>query len=120
MPRLFGQIEDLTKGRHLIIVPSGALTQLPFQVLVAAAPDPALSGADALRHARWLIRDRDLSVRRRSSHSGPCGRSGKPSRATQPTVGFGNPLLEGSSPAYAELAVRARANSTCRRGRQSV
>src|SRR5262249_40070129 len=28
-------------------------------------------------------------------------------------VGFGNPLLEGSSPAYTELAVRARANSTC-------
>jgi len=46
---LLGQIEELTKGRHLIVVPSGVFTQLPFQVLVTAAPDPALSGADAFR-----------------------------------------------------------------------
>jgi len=43
------QIEELTKGRHLIVVPSGVFTQLPFQVLVTEAPDPALSGADAFR-----------------------------------------------------------------------
>ena len=37
---LFGQIEDLIKDKHLLIVPSGALTQLPFQVLVSEQPDP--------------------------------------------------------------------------------
>ena len=31
---LFGQVADLTKGKHLLIVPTGPLTQLPFQVLV--------------------------------------------------------------------------------------
>ena len=31
---LFGEVEDLIKGKHLLLVPSGALTQLPFQVLV--------------------------------------------------------------------------------------
>ena len=35
---LFGQVEDLIKGKHLLIVPSGPLTQLPFQVLVTASP----------------------------------------------------------------------------------
>jgi len=30
---LFGEVEDLIKGKHLLLVPSGALTQLPFQVL---------------------------------------------------------------------------------------
>ena len=52
---LFGQIEDLIKDKQLLIVPSGALTQLPFQVLVTEKPDPALSELDAFRHAAWLI-----------------------------------------------------------------
>jgi len=34
---LFGKAEDLIKGKHLLIVPSGPLTQLPFQVLVTKA-----------------------------------------------------------------------------------
>jgi hypothetical protein len=33
---LFGQIEDLITDKELLIVPSGPLTQLPFQVLVTA------------------------------------------------------------------------------------
>ena len=35
---LFGQVEDLIKGKSFLIVPSGPLTQLPFQVLVTAPP----------------------------------------------------------------------------------
>ena len=43
---LFGDIEDLLKnpdgtGKQLLVVPSGALTQLPFQVLVTDKPDAA-------------------------------------------------------------------------------
>jgi CHAT domain-containing protein len=33
---LFGQVEDVIKNKRLLIVPSGPLTQLPFQVLVPA------------------------------------------------------------------------------------
>lgn len=36
---LFHPIEDLIKGKELLIVPSGALTQLPFEVLVTSLPD---------------------------------------------------------------------------------
>jgi hypothetical protein len=39
--RLFGQIEDLIKDKRLLIVPSGPLTQLPFQVLVTESPKDA-------------------------------------------------------------------------------
>jgi CHAT domain-containing protein/tetratricopeptide (TPR) repeat protein len=40
---LFGQVEDLIKGKQLLIVPSGALAQLPFQTLVTALPTDAAS-----------------------------------------------------------------------------
>src|SRR5262249_33665362 len=42
---LFGEVEDLIKGRHLIIVPSGPLSALPFQVLVHALPAGSEAGA---------------------------------------------------------------------------
>lgn len=35
---LFGQVEDLIKGKHLLLVPSGPLAQLPFHALVTNAP----------------------------------------------------------------------------------
>src|SRR5439155_5538112 len=41
---LLAPFAELTLGKHLIIVPSGALTSLPFQVLVTEKPDPALTG----------------------------------------------------------------------------
>jgi hypothetical protein len=50
------------KDKRLLIVPSGALTQLPFQVLITAKPDAAASGDDALRRAAWLVRKHALTV----------------------------------------------------------
>ncbi len=41
---LFGDLEDVIKGKQLLIVPSGPLTQLPFQVLVRALPANASAG----------------------------------------------------------------------------
>ena len=49
---LFGELEDLIKGKRLLVVPSGALTQLPFQVLVKSA-----SANGDHRSAAWLVRD---------------------------------------------------------------
>ena len=51
---LFGGIEDLTQGKRLLIVPSGALTQLPFEVLVTAKPDETLPRFEAYKKAAWL------------------------------------------------------------------
>jgi hypothetical protein len=47
---LFGQIEDLIKGKQLVIVPSGPLTSLPFHVLVTEQPKTAR--APELAHKR--------------------------------------------------------------------
>jgi tetratricopeptide (TPR) repeat protein len=41
---LFSQIEDLIKDKRLLLVPSGPLTQLPFQVLVTMLSDDVPSG----------------------------------------------------------------------------
>jgi hypothetical protein len=49
---LFGQIEDLIKNKHLLIVPSGPLTQLPFQVLVQSVSNDVPSGERSREVAR--------------------------------------------------------------------
>ena len=100
---LFGQIKDFVKEKSLLIEPSGALTQLPFQVLIAEAPT---SGDN--RTAAWLIRQHALTVLPAASAL-VARQAARPSEATQPMTGFGNPLLDGdpSSPddrARAELA----------------
>ena len=49
---LFGQVEDLIRDKHLLIVPSGPLTQLPFHVLVTAMPSNDSSGMQEHRVTR--------------------------------------------------------------------
>ena len=88
---LFSQVEDLIKGKSLLIVPSGPLTQLPFQVLVTAEPKNEDYRAGDLVHPRPC------------AHGTTCGflaqgatPRGRPSAAKKPLMGFGNPLLEGN------------------------
>ncbi len=106
---LFGQVEDLIKGKHLLIVPSGPLTQLPFQVLVTAPP-PA-NGDD--KAPAWLIRDHAVTVLPAASSLRALRWLARPGVAPKPMIGFGNPLLDGPDGAYAEPARRARDNKTC-------
>jgi CHAT domain-containing protein len=87
---LFGQVEDIIKGKHLLIVPSGALTRLPFQTLVTVQP----ANGD-LKSAAWLIRDHAITVLPAVSSLKALRATGHPSAATEPLIGFGNPLLEG-------------------------
>ena len=111
---LFGNAEDLIKGKQLLIVPAGALTTLPFQVLVTQPPasnDPA--------SAAWLIRDHAITVLPSVASLAALRRTAKPSAATKPMIGFGNPLLDGnqSHPRdgayYKELADMARSQVGC-------
>ncbi len=105
---LFGQVEDLIKGQHLLLVPSGPLTQLPFQVLVTAPPANSNN-----KSAAWLIRDHAITVLPAVSSLKALRRVAQPSAAEKPMIGFGNPLLDGPSAAYASLAKLARENKTC-------
>jgi CHAT domain-containing protein/Tfp pilus assembly protein PilF len=90
---LFGQVEDLIKGKHLLVVPSGSLTSLPFQVLVTEKPTRADSYADAA----WLARRHAITVLPSAASLKALRQFAKTSKATRPFVGFGNPLLVGPS-----------------------
>ena len=105
---LLGQVEDVIKGKHLLIVPSGPLTQLPFQALVTAPP----ANGDA-KSAAWLIRDHALTVLPAVSSLKALRRVARPSGATRPMIGFGNPLLDGPNADYANDAKLAREKQRC-------
>ncbi len=91
---LFGGVEDLIKGKSLLIVPSGPLTQLPFEVLVTAEPDKALPRFEAYQRAAWLGQRHAITVLP-SVASVAALHTAKSSTATAPFIGFGNPLLTG-------------------------
>jgi CHAT domain-containing protein/Tfp pilus assembly protein PilF len=109
---LFGEVQALIKDKHLLIVPSGPLTQLPFQVLVTRPP----TSSDH-RAAAWLAREHAITVLPAVSSLKALRRVGKPSAAPRPLIGFGNPLLHGPSARYAGLAKKARDKQRCAEAR---
>jgi CHAT domain-containing protein/tetratricopeptide (TPR) repeat protein len=113
---LFGPVEDLIRGKHLLVVASGPLTQLPFQVLVKT---PAKSSD--YRSAAWLVRDHAVTVLPAVSSLRALRRTAHRSSAVKPMIGFGNPLLDGPQgqppqfdAQYKRLAQLARDNQHCR------
>jgi CHAT domain-containing protein/tetratricopeptide (TPR) repeat protein len=118
---LFGPIEDLIKDKHLLIVPSGPLTQLPFQVLVTAPPKNALPSAFAdYRNVAWLARKHAITVLPAVSSLKALRVLAKKSHASDSYIGFGNPLLEGEPDKFkadrdaAKLAREKRCDPTLR------
>jgi CHAT domain-containing protein/tetratricopeptide (TPR) repeat protein len=110
---LLSQFEDLIKDKQLLIVPSGALTQLPFQVLITEKPDTAANGDDAFRRSAWLVRKHALTVLPSISSLKALRELAKDSRATRAMIGFGNPLLDGPDARYGKSASLARAKQSC-------
>ncbi|GBF28069.1 cell division protein FtsN [bacterium MnTg02] len=107
---LFAPIEDLIKGKELILVPSGPLTQLPFQVLVTQKPTAQTTYSDAA----WLVKSHALSIMPSVSSIMTLRQFAKTSRASRPYLGIGNPLLEGPDSRYADLAKEARQKQICK------
>ena len=105
---LFGEVGDLIKGKHLLIVPSGPLTQLPFQVLVTNPPTSPEHRAIA-----WLAREHAITVLPAVSSLKALRRVGKASAAPRPMIGVGNPLLDGPDASYAGEAKKAQAKQRC-------
>lgn len=92
---LFGPISGDIAGRpKLLIVPAGALTSLPFQVLVTRKPDPV--SADRYRQAAWLLNDRAITVLPSVPSLRALRGLAKDSRAQKPFIGFGDPVLQRS------------------------
>jgi CHAT domain-containing protein/tetratricopeptide (TPR) repeat protein len=128
---LFGEVEKLIAGKHLLVVPSGALTQLPFHVLVTDAPAVAVRPGGSDRRAKpslsarknkggatgsdphglppvvaWLARRHAITVLPAVSSLKALRRVGEPSAAARPMIAFGNPLLDGYSGEDRERAGR--------------
>jgi CHAT domain-containing protein len=87
---LFRDVEDLIRSKSLLIVPSGALTQLPFHVLVTTAAE-----GDSVKAAGWLAKSHAVAILPALSSLMALRRVSKPSTAPRPLIGFGNPLLNG-------------------------
>ncbi len=89
---LFGEVEDMIRGKHLLVVPSGPLTQLPLQVLVTEPP----STDTALKDIAFLGARQPITVLPSAASLKSLRGDAKPSRASEPFIGFGNPVLAGN------------------------
>jgi CHAT domain-containing protein len=124
---LLGQVEELIRDKHLLIVPSGPLTQLPFQVLATMPPNvPPKGGGESAgsiqhtladyRKAVWLTRSHSISVLPAVASLKALRSVARPSDASKPMIGFGNPLLDGNPserPWEARWAAAARDKQAC-------
>jgi CHAT domain-containing protein len=103
---LIGPVEALIKDkRHLMVVPSGALTALPFHLLVTEQPVVAVPQVNALRDlaayrdAAWLLKRHAVSVLPSVASLKALRAFAHKDVAGKPMVGFGDPLFDPSAPA---------------------
>ncbi|MCG2628656.1 tetratricopeptide repeat protein [Bradyrhizobium sp. WYCCWR 13023] len=90
---LFGPIgADIAGKPKLLIVPAGALTSLPFHVLVTKKPDGA--SADRYRRAAWLLNDHAITVLPSVPSLRALRSFARDSRAQKPFIGFGDPVFQ--------------------------
>src|SRR5262249_25520810 len=102
--------------RHLLIVPSGVLTGLPFHLLVAEPPrtEPTNRQLASYREATWLIRRHAVTVLPSVSSLRALRVLAKGGQAPKPLIGFGDPVF---GPRRApELASAASAQTAMRSG----
>ncbi|WP_276577528.1 CHAT domain-containing protein [Bradyrhizobium sp. 138] len=102
---LLGPVAREIDGKELILVPSGPLATLPFQVLLTDKP---AAGGD-LTKAPWLVRRFATTVLPSVSSLKALRQVARRSAASRPFLGVGNPTLDGDgrselSTARAKLA----------------
>ena len=99
---LLGPVETLIKDkRQLLIVPSGALTALPFHLLVTVKPSgaaPSLDNFAPYRDAAWLIRRQAISVLPAVASLKALRAFAHKGIADRPMVGFGDPQFDPNAP----------------------
>ncbi len=95
--RLLQPLEPVFKDkRHLLIVPSGPLTSLPFQVLTTTQPkimQPSLGDLGSYRDVSWLVRRHALSTLPSVKSMKALRHLAPPQVTRKPLIGFGNPKL---------------------------
>ena len=110
---LLGPVEALIKNKaSLLVVPTGALTGLPFHLLVTKPPAialPALDDFASYRDAPWLIKRQAVSVLPSVSSLKALRASARNDRASKPMVGFGDPVFDAAE--HAEASQKPHRNA---------
>jgi CHAT domain-containing protein len=99
---LLGPVESIVKSkRHLLVVPTGALTALPFHLLVTERPAiavPRLEDMPTYRNAAWLIKRQAVSVLPSVESLQALRAFARTSNAGRPMTGFGDPVFGPQDP----------------------
>jgi tetratricopeptide (TPR) repeat protein len=92
---LLGPVETLVKDkRGLLVVPSGALTALPFHLLVTEKPPAAIPETfDGYREAAWLLKRQAVSVLPSVASLKALRVFARKDQGIKPMTGFGDPLF---------------------------
>lgn len=102
---LLGPVNEFIEGkRHLIVVPSGALTALPFHLLVTEKP-AAIPDFDHLSRygdAAWLIKRQAVSVLPSVASLSALRLFARDERDLRPLIGFGDPVFNTAAATAAE------------------
>jgi CHAT domain-containing protein/Tfp pilus assembly protein PilF len=93
---LFDQVEPLIKDKtQLLIVPSGALTALPFDLLVTERPaKPKPDNMSGYRDAAWLIKRYAITVLPSVASLKALRVFARRDEARKPMIGFGDPVFD--------------------------
>ena len=91
---LLGPFKDNLKGKRLLLIPSETLASLPLGIL---ATDQANDGLPNYAAVKWLAAQNPLAVLPAASSLQVLRRLTPASRAPQPFIGFGNPVLRGNA-----------------------
>jgi hypothetical protein len=113
---LLGSAEQAIAGKHLLIVPSASLMQLPFGTLVTEAPAVAVpDDARGYQGVQWLGTRQAITILPSVASLAALRRNARPVRARKPWAGFGNPLLDGQpgNQADSQRAGEARSRQRC-------
>ena len=102
------------EGKELILVPSGPLATLPFQLLLTDKPAPG-GGRQDLAKAPWLVKRFATTVLPSVSSLKALRQIAQRSKAPKPFIGFGNPLLNGDAQSAFDVdrAAQARLRQSC-------
>ncbi len=106
--QILGPVGGVLAGkRHVIVVPTGALTSLPLQVLVAEPPARRdVAGSTDFRNVAWLIKKHALSVLPSVPSLNALRKLAPGSSAPEPFFGMGDPVLQGPDPGQQRSARR--------------
>jgi tetratricopeptide (TPR) repeat protein/CHAT domain-containing protein len=95
---LIGPVEEVVKdARHVMVVPAGPLTSLPFHLLVTekpATPIPQLKDIGSYRDAAWLIKRQAVSMLPALASLKALRQVARRNPGAKPLVGFGDPVFD--------------------------